>query len=230
MVGLPAASYATCKMPRFSGALSPQRAQCFTKAAHCQYPWLTPGAMGTGREGTYPSSPSRARNRAQGFGQGSMHRATAAQPRFVRPCPVLPLGQECIFYFMCFFFCPVSEPKLFIFQGDCKAQQSSVAPEAGSRGCDPGTYLAADSNSGLTEPKKLPNPVRESKTHQELHRELLFSHRRGLLPEHKPELQKVLETRRFKQLKQQQESQRPRTDLEEELRKQHRMQEQESTG
>ncbi|EMP34426.1 hypothetical protein UY3_08419 [Chelonia mydas] len=98
--------------------------------------------------------------------------------------------------------------------------------EAGSRGCDPGTYLAADSNSGLTEPKKLPNPVRESKTHQELHRELLFSHRRGLLPEHKPELQKVLETRRFKQLKQQQESQRPRTDLEEELRKRHRMLEQ----
>ncbi|CAM4665544.1 unnamed protein product [Lepidochelys olivacea] len=97
---------------------------------------------------------------------------------------------------------------------------------AGSRGCDRGTYLAADSNSGLTEPKKLPNPVRESKTHQELHRELLFSHSRGLLPEHKPELQKVLETRRFKQLKQQQESQRPRTDLEEELRKRHRMLEQ----
>ncbi|CAM4697329.1 unnamed protein product [Caretta caretta] len=97
---------------------------------------------------------------------------------------------------------------------------------AGSRGCDRGTYLAADSNSGLTEPKKLPNPVRESKTHQELHRELLFSHSRGLLPEHKPELQKVLENRRFKQLKQQQESQRPRTDLEEELRKRHRMLEQ----
>uniref|UniRef100_A0A452GUM9 Family with sequence similarity 107 member A n=1 Tax=Gopherus agassizii TaxID=38772 RepID=A0A452GUM9_9SAUR len=81
-------------------------------------------------------------------------------------------------------------------------------------------------NIGLIEPKKLPNPVRESKTHQELHRELLFSHRRGLLPEHKPELQKVLETRRFKQLKQQQESQRPLTDLEEELRKRHQMLEQ----
>uniref|UniRef100_A0A8C3FA22 Uncharacterized protein n=1 Tax=Chrysemys picta bellii TaxID=8478 RepID=A0A8C3FA22_CHRPI len=81
------------------------------------------------------------------------------------------------------------------------------------------------SNNGLIEPKKLPNPVRESKTHQELHRELLFSHRR-LLPEHKPELQKVLETRRFKQLKQQQESQRPLTDLEEELRKRHRKLEQ----
>uniref|UniRef100_A0A674K4L1 Family with sequence similarity 107 member A n=1 Tax=Terrapene triunguis TaxID=2587831 RepID=A0A674K4L1_9SAUR len=90
----------------------------------------------------------------------------------------------------------------------------------------PRTYLAAGSNNGLIEPKKLPNPVRESKTHQELHRELLFSHRRGLLPEHKPELQKVLETRRFKQLKQQQESQRPLTDLEEELRKRHRMLEQ----
>uniref|UniRef100_A0A674K300 Family with sequence similarity 107 member A n=1 Tax=Terrapene triunguis TaxID=2587831 RepID=A0A674K300_9SAUR len=86
--------------------------------------------------------------------------------------------------------------------------------------------LHLDINNGLIEPKKLPNPVRESKTHQELHRELLFSHRRGLLPEHKPELQKVLETRRFKQLKQQQESQRPLTDLEEELRKRHRMLEQ----
>uniref|UniRef100_A0A8C0HGA9 Uncharacterized protein n=1 Tax=Chelonoidis abingdonii TaxID=106734 RepID=A0A8C0HGA9_CHEAB len=31
------------------------------------------------------------------------------------------------------------------------------------------------SNSGLIEPKKLPNPVRESKTHQELHRELLMA-------------------------------------------------------
>ncbi|XP_053882070.1 protein FAM107B-like [Malaclemys terrapin pileata] len=102
--------------------------------------------------------------------------------------------------------------------------------EAGSRGCDSGTYLAAGSNNGLIEPKKLPNPVRESKTHQELHRELLFSHRRGLLPEHKPELQKVLETRRFKQLKQQQESQRPLTDLEEELRKRHRMLEQMQLG
>ncbi|KAM9149010.1 protein FAM107B-like [Pangshura tecta] len=101
-----------------------------------------------------------------------------------------------------------------------------VEHETGSRGCDPGTYLTAGSNNGLIEPKKLPNPVRESKTHQELHRELLFSHKRGLLPEHKPELQKVLETRRYKQLKQQQESQRPLTDLEEELRKRHRMLEQ----
>uniref|UniRef100_A0A8C4Y2M9 Protein FAM107B n=1 Tax=Gopherus evgoodei TaxID=1825980 RepID=A0A8C4Y2M9_9SAUR len=89
-----------------------------------------------------------------------------------------------------------------------------------------GPDFLSGSNIGLIEPKKLPNPVRESKTHQELHRELLFSHRRGLLPEHKPELQKVLETRRFKQLKQQQESQRPLTDLEEELRKRHQMLEQ----
>lgn len=42
---------------------------------------------------------------------------------------------------------------------------------------------------------------------------------RGILPEHKPELQRVLEARRIKQLKQQEETQKPLTDLEEELRK-----------
>uniref|UniRef100_A0A8C8VLZ3 Uncharacterized protein n=1 Tax=Pelusios castaneus TaxID=367368 RepID=A0A8C8VLZ3_9SAUR len=88
---------------------------------------------------------------------------------------------------------------------------------------EPGTYLAASDHSGLIEPKKLPNPVRESSSHQELHRELLFSHRRGLLPEHKPELQKVLESRRKKQMKQQEELRRPLTDLEEELRKRQQM-------
>uniref|UniRef100_A0A8C8S9Z3 Uncharacterized protein n=1 Tax=Pelusios castaneus TaxID=367368 RepID=A0A8C8S9Z3_9SAUR len=78
-------------------------------------------------------------------------------------------------------------------------------------------------NEGVIGPKKLPNPVRESSSHQELHRELLFSHRRGLLPEHKPELQKVLESRRKKQMKQQEELRRPLTDLEEELRKRQQM-------
>ncbi|XP_025051338.1 protein FAM107B-like [Alligator sinensis] len=94
-------------------------------------------------------------------------------------------------------------------------------PEAGRQGFEPGTYRTVSGTSGLIEPKKLPNPVKESKNHRDLHRELLFSHKRGLLPEHKPELQKALETRRLKQLKQKEESQRPLTDLEKELRKRH---------
>uniref|UniRef100_A0A8D2JEL3 Uncharacterized protein n=1 Tax=Varanus komodoensis TaxID=61221 RepID=A0A8D2JEL3_VARKO len=79
--------------------------------------------------------------------------------------------------------------------------------------------LLLPSHRSLIEPKKLPNPVKESRHHRELHRELLFTHRRGLLPEHKPELQRVLEARRIRQLKQQEEIQKPLTDLEEELRK-----------
>uniref|UniRef100_A0A670J882 Family with sequence similarity 107 member A n=1 Tax=Podarcis muralis TaxID=64176 RepID=A0A670J882_PODMU len=87
------------------------------------------------------------------------------------------------------------------------------------RSFEHGTYQASESHRSLIEPKKLPNPVRESKHHRELHRELIFTQRRGILPEHKPELQRVLEARRIKQLKQQEETQKPLTDLEEELRK-----------
>lgn len=47
--------------------------------------------------------------------------------------------------------------------------------EADSRSLEQGTYQASE---GLIEPKKLPNPVKESRHHQELHRELLFTHRR----------------------------------------------------
>ncbi|KAH0618749.1 hypothetical protein JD844_018205 [Phrynosoma platyrhinos] len=89
----------------------------------------------------------------------------------------------------------------------------------GDRSFERGTYQPSESHRNLIEPKKLPNPVRESRHHRELHRELLFTQRRGLLPEHKPELQRVLEARRIKQLKQQEENQKPLTDLEEELRK-----------
>nr|XP_056700784.1 protein FAM107B-like [Euleptes europaea] len=99
--------------------------------------------------------------------------------------------------------------------GDCL--QSSQ--DANSRSFEHGTYQVSGSQRGLIEPKKLPNPVKESKHHREMHRELLFTHRKGLFPEHKPELQRVLETRRLKQLKQQDESHTPLRDLEEELRK-----------
>ncbi|KAJ6659509.1 hypothetical protein lerEdw1_018744 [Lerista edwardsae] len=88
--------------------------------------------------------------------------------------------------------------------------------EADSRSLEQGIYQVSE---GLIEPKKLPNPVKESRHHQELHRELLFTHRRGTFPEHKPELQRVLEARRIRLLKQQEEMEKPLTDLEEELKK-----------
>ncbi|XP_069489634.1 protein FAM107B-like [Ambystoma mexicanum] len=68
-------------------------------------------------------------------------------------------------------------------------------------------------------PRKLLNPVKDSRSHRELHRELLLTHRRGLTPEHKPELQKVMETRKLSQRRKEEEAQRPKTDLEEQLQK-----------
>ncbi|XP_043297959.1 actin-associated protein FAM107A isoform X1 [Cervus elaphus] len=55
-------------------------------------------------------------------------------------------------------------------------------------------------NPELIKPKKLLNPVKASRTHQEMHRELLMNHRRGLGVDSKPELQRVLEHRRRNQL------------------------------
>nr|KAF6310413.1 family with sequence similarity 107 member A [Myotis myotis] len=52
-------------------------------------------------------------------------------------------------------------------------------------------------NPELIKPKKLLNPVKASRSHQELHRELLMNHRRGLGVDSKPELQRVLEHRRL---------------------------------
>ncbi|XP_060629200.2 protein FAM107B-like isoform X1 [Anolis sagrei] len=104
-------------------------------------------------------------------------------------------------------------------RGEYRTHKSNRNSEGDSRSFEHGTYQASESHRNLIEPKKLPNPVRESRHHRELHRELLFTQRRGLLPEHKPELQRVLEARRMKQLKQQEENQKPLSDLEEELRK-----------
>ncbi|XP_040102449.1 actin-associated protein FAM107A isoform X2 [Oryx dammah] len=55
-------------------------------------------------------------------------------------------------------------------------------------------------NPELIKPKKLLNPVKASRNHQEMHRELLMNHRRGLGVDSKPELQRVLEHRRWNQL------------------------------
>ncbi|KAM6333266.1 protein FAM107B-like isoform 1-T3 [Alca torda] len=79
--------------------------------------------------------------------------------------------------------------------------------------------MATDGHEGLIQPRKVPNPMRESRSHREMHRELLFSHSRGLLPRHRAELPRVLESRRLRQLRE--ELQGPPSDLEQQLRKRH---------
>ncbi|KFQ38123.1 Protein FAM107A, partial [Mesitornis unicolor] len=80
-----------------------------------------------------------------------------------------------------------------------------------------------DGNPDLIKPKKLLNPVKASKSHQELHRELLMNHKRGLGVESKPELQRVLEHRRrnqlIKQKKEEEEAKKLQSPFEKELLK-----------
>ncbi|EMP30089.1 hypothetical protein UY3_12789, partial [Chelonia mydas] len=80
-----------------------------------------------------------------------------------------------------------------------------------------------DGNPDLIKPKKLLNPVKASKSHQELHRELLMNHKRGLGVESKPELQRVLEHRRRNQLlrqkKEEEEAKKLQSPFEQELLK-----------
>nr|XP_033483677.1 protein FAM107B isoform X1 [Epinephelus lanceolatus] len=87
-------------------------------------------------------------------------------------------------------------------------------------------YLEGDEDSDLIKPKKLVNPVKASKSHQELHRELMSSCKRGgVSVEMKPELQRVLESRKrdqlIKQRKQEEEARRKVSPLEAELIKRH---------
>ncbi|CAI5785091.1 Hypothetical predicted protein [Podarcis lilfordi] len=82
-------------------------------------------------------------------------------------------------------------------------------------------YIDED-NPELIRPQKLINPVKSSRNHQDLHRELRMNQKRGLAPQNKPELQKVLERRKRDQVIKQQkeeEAQKKRSDLEIELLK-----------
>ncbi|XP_041812526.1 protein FAM107B [Chelmon rostratus] len=88
-------------------------------------------------------------------------------------------------------------------------------------------YLEEDEDNDLIKPKKLVNPVKASKSHQELHRELMSSCKRGgASVEMKPELQRVLESRKrdqlIKQRKQEDEAHRKISPLEAELLKRHK--------
>lgn len=86
-------------------------------------------------------------------------------------------------------------------------------------------YMEAEDD--LIKPKKLINPVKSSKSHQDLHRELLLSHKRGgVSVEAKPELQRVLEARKreqmIKQRKEEDEARKKISPLEQELLKRHK--------
>ncbi|KAM4583462.1 protein FAM107B isoform 1-T1 [Fundulus diaphanus] len=90
----------------------------------------------------------------------------------------------------------------------------------------PPDYMDGDEDEDLIKPKKLVNPVKASRSHQQLHRELLSSCRRGGSGvETKPELQRVLESRKRDQLirqrKQEEEAHRKISPLEAELLKRH---------
>nr|XP_015201492.1 PREDICTED: protein FAM107B-like [Lepisosteus oculatus] len=83
------------------------------------------------------------------------------------------------------------------------------------------------SSLGPITPTKPANPIKASRTHQELHKELLMAHRnlRGLGVSSKPELQLVLE-RRQRERTQREAGEQGRTPLELELlRRQQRQQE-----
>ncbi|XP_052008278.1 protein FAM107B-like isoform X2 [Xyrauchen texanus] len=83
-------------------------------------------------------------------------------------------------------------------------------------------YMDGDSEE-LIKPQKLINPVKTSRNHQDLHRELLMNQKRGLAPQNKPELQKVMEKRKRDQVlkaqKEELEAHKRRSDLEIELMK-----------
>ncbi|XP_058486666.1 protein FAM107B-like isoform X1 [Solea solea] len=88
-----------------------------------------------------------------------------------------------------------------------------------------------EEDEDLIKPKKLLNPVKASRSHRELHRELLSSCRGGDSVEIKPELQRVLESRKrdqlIKQRKQEEEAHRKISPLEAELLKRHKKLEEE---
>ncbi|XP_070696468.1 protein FAM107B [Pempheris klunzingeri] len=75
------------------------------------------------------------------------------------------------------------------------------------------------SGDDIAHPRKLNGSSAEVPSYQNLHRELLLSHKRGLLLEEKPELKRVLEQRRLELHKEEEMARQQPSDLEMELRK-----------
>ncbi|KAG7220724.1 hypothetical protein INR49_017838 [Caranx melampygus] len=76
-----------------------------------------------------------------------------------------------------------------------------------------------DFSDDIVQPRKLNGSSVDTPSYHNLHRELLLSHKRGLLLEEKPELKRVLEQRRLELHKEEEMARRGPSDLETELRK-----------
>ncbi|CAN9516171.1 unnamed protein product [Ophioblennius macclurei] len=74
-------------------------------------------------------------------------------------------------------------------------------------------------NDDGVQPRKLNGSSVDAPSYHNLHRELLLSHKRGLLLEEKPELKRVLEQRRLELHKEEEMARQRPSDLETELRK-----------
>ncbi|XP_059378792.1 protein FAM107B-like [Carassius carassius] len=83
----------------------------------------------------------------------------------------------------------------------------------------PESQESTDSGYEFIQLRKLNGSPGESPSYQNLHKELLLCHKRGLLLEEKPELQRVLQQRRLDLHREQELALRPPSDLEQELRK-----------
>ncbi|XP_051913013.1 protein FAM107B isoform X4 [Hippocampus zosterae] len=79
--------------------------------------------------------------------------------------------------------------------------------------------LCTVDGSSDTQPRRVNGSSVEAPSYQNLHRELLLSHKRGLVLEEKPELKRVLEQRRLVLHRDQEMAQQRPSDLETELRK-----------
>uniref|UniRef100_A0A8D1J8M9 Family with sequence similarity 107 member B n=1 Tax=Sus scrofa TaxID=9823 RepID=A0A8D1J8M9_PIG len=119
-----------------------------------------------------------------------------------QPCPPSSATRSLLFY------SPLEEPDL---------QDAYLCPRSIMAEPD---YID-DDNPELIRPQKLVNPVKTSRNHQDLHRELLMNQKRGLAPQNKPELQKVMEKRKRDQVikQKEEEAQKKKSDLEIELLK-----------
>ncbi|XP_045080043.1 uncharacterized protein LOC121578462 [Coregonus clupeaformis] len=112
-------------------------------------------------------------------------------------------------------------------QGQGQGAEDQEDPEHGKAGGPPPQPEGQEEEGSdlIIQPKKLLNPVRVSKSHQELHRELRMTHKRGPCLEGKPELQHVLEQRNWeqgvKQRREAEEEKKNRSPLQQELLKRH---------
>ncbi|KAM8914128.1 actin-associated protein FAM107A isoform 2-T2 [Spinachia spinachia] len=87
----------------------------------------------------------------------------------------------------------------------------------------PSPRQQSEEESSSIRPQKPLHPLKASKSHQELHRELRIAHERKVSREGKTELQRVLERRRWEQMmkarKEQEEAKKNRSPLHQELLK-----------